>query len=74
MSTKSNTTIKSTSAKARATAKVSAPATQSTVESILTNAFTAGYATADWVVDHKKELGLVAGTAATVLILQEVLS
>lgn len=59
--------------KARAAAKVKAPNTQSTVESILTNAFTAGYATADWTKEHKKEIGLVAGTALGVLAIQELL-
>ena len=71
---KSTVTKSATSAKARAANKVAAPETKSKVESILTSAFTAGYVTHDWVVDHKKEIGLVAGTAAGVLVIQELLS
>ena len=70
---KSTVTKPATSAKARAATKVAAPETKSAVESILTNAFTAGYATADWAAAHKKDIGLVAGTAAGVLLIQELL-
>lgn len=72
MSKSTARTVKST-ASARAKAKAAAPATKSAVESILTNAFTAGYATADWAAAHKKDIGLVAGTAAGVLLIQELL-